>query len=44
MHLSGPLPEEIDEPEIRDLPRLVLGFNKKDFGGLKALIDSINSD
>lgn len=44
MHLSGPLPEEIDEPEIRDLPRLVLGFNKKDFGGLKELIDSINSD
>jgi uncharacterized protein (TIGR00730 family) len=44
MHLSGPLPEEIDEPDIKDLPRLVIGFNKKDFGGLKALIDSINSD
>ncbi len=44
MHLWGPLPEEIDEPEIRDLPRLVLGFNRKDFGGLKELIDSINSD
>ena len=44
IHLSGPLPEEIDEPEIRDLPRLVLDFDRKDFGGLKALIDSINSD
>jgi len=44
INLSGPLPEEIDEPEIRDLPRLVLGFNRKDFGGLKAFIDSINSD
>jgi uncharacterized protein (TIGR00730 family) len=44
IHLSGPLPEEIDEPEIRDLPRLVLGFDRKNFGGLKAFIDSINSD
>jgi hypothetical protein len=44
IHLSGPLPEEIDEPEIRDLPRLVIDFNREDFGGLKALIDSINSD
>lgn len=44
IHLSGPLPEEIDEPEVRDLPRLVLDFDRKDFGGLKALIDSINSD
>ncbi len=43
-YLSGPLPEEMDEPEIGNLPRLVLGFNRKDFGGLKALIDSINSD
>jgi len=42
--LSGPLPEEIDEPEIRDLPRLVLDFNRKDFSGLKSLIDYINSD
>ncbi|MDY6791729.1 MAG: TIGR00730 family Rossman fold protein [Thermodesulfobacteriota bacterium] len=44
IYLSGPLPEEIDEPEIRELPRLVLDFDRKHFGGLKALIDSINSD
>jgi uncharacterized protein (TIGR00730 family) len=44
IYLSGPLPEETDEPEIRDLPRLVLGFDRKNFGGLKAFIDSINSD
>jgi uncharacterized protein (TIGR00730 family) len=44
IYLSGPLPEEIDEPEIRDLPRLVLGFDRKHFGGLKELIDSINKD
>ena len=44
IYLSGPLPEEIDEPDIKDLPRLVLDFDRKNFGGLKALIDSINSD
>ncbi|MDX2440444.1 MAG: LOG family protein, partial [Desulfobacterales bacterium] len=44
IYMSGPLPEEIDESEIKDLPRLVLGFDRKHFGGLKALIDSINSD
>jgi uncharacterized protein (TIGR00730 family) len=44
IYLSGPLPEEVDEPETIDLPRLVLDFDRKHFGGLKALIDSINSD
>ena len=44
VYLSGPLPQEMDETEIRDLPRLVLGFDRKHFGGLKALIDSINND
>jgi len=44
IYLSGPLPQEIDEPEIKDLPRLVLDFDRKHFGGLKALIDSINND
>ncbi len=42
--LSGPLPEETDEPEIRELPRLVLDFDRKHFAGLKAFIDSINND
>ncbi|MBN1627385.1 MAG: TIGR00730 family Rossman fold protein [Deltaproteobacteria bacterium] len=44
MYLSGPLPEEMDETAIKDLPRLALDFNRKDFGGLKSLIDFINSD
>jgi uncharacterized protein (TIGR00730 family) len=43
MYLSGPLPEEADEPEIDNLPRLVLNFNRKDFGKLRKLIDAINS-
>jgi hypothetical protein len=44
MYLSGPLPEESDEPEIRHLPRLVLDFKRDGFGRLKELIDTINSD
>ncbi|MBT8374620.1 MAG: TIGR00730 family Rossman fold protein [Deltaproteobacteria bacterium] len=44
IYLSGPLPQETDDPEIKDLPRLVLDFDRKHFGGLKALIDSINKD
>lgn len=40
---SGPLPAEADEPETAQLPRLVLDFNKKDFGRLRALIDRVNS-
>ena len=43
MYLSGPLPEEADEPEFADLPRLIADFNRKDFGGLRRLIDAINS-
>ena len=43
IYLSGSLPEEEDEPEIKDLPRLVMDFNRKNFGGLKSLIDFINS-
>ena len=42
MYLSGPLPAEADEPEIVNLPRLVLNFNRKDFGKLRKLIDAIN--
>jgi len=42
IRLSGPLPIEEDEPEIAHLPRLILDFNKKDFGRLKNLIDKIN--
>jgi hypothetical protein len=40
--LSGPLQEESDEPELAHLPRIVLDFNRRDFGRLRKLIDSIN--
>ena len=37
-----PFPEEEDEPSRRDLSRLVLSFNQRDFGRLRQLIDTIN--
>lgn len=43
IYLSEPLPAEVDEPEIANLPRLVVDFNRKNFGGLRNLIDTINS-
>jgi len=44
MYLSGQLPEEMDEPEIGHLPRLILHFKRHDFGRLRELIDAINND
>ncbi|MEJ2683239.1 MAG: TIGR00730 family Rossman fold protein [Candidatus Sulfobium sp.] len=42
IYLSGALPEEEDEPELSDLPRLIADFNRRDFGSLRSLIDAIN--
>jgi len=44
IYASGPLLAENDEPEISHLPRLILDFNRIDFGRLKCLIDEINCD
>lgn len=43
IYLSAPLPAEEDEPEFSALPRLVIDFNRKDFGKLRTLIDFINN-
>jgi uncharacterized protein (TIGR00730 family) len=42
MRLSAALPKERDEPELADLPRLVVDFNKRDFARLRQLIDAVN--
>ena len=44
IYLSGPLPEESNESDIHHLPRLVVDFNRLDFGRLRDLIDAINRD
>jgi uncharacterized protein (TIGR00730 family) len=36
------LPEEADEPEIADLPRIVFRFNGRNHGRLRQLIDRLN--
>jgi uncharacterized protein (TIGR00730 family) len=43
LRISEPLPEESDEPEIQHLPRLIVDFNRQDFGRLRELIDAINA-
>ena len=39
---SAARPEEADDKDIAHLPRLVVDFNRKDFGQLRSLIDAIN--
>jgi uncharacterized protein (TIGR00730 family) len=41
--ISEALPEEADEPNLDHLPRLVLDFNRKQYGRLRQFIDSINA-
>lgn len=40
--LRDALPEELDEPALRDLPRLVFAFNRRSAGRLRQLIDHLN--
>ncbi len=39
----GPLPEELDESALKDLPRLVFHYNRRSAGRLRQLIDQINA-
>jgi len=40
--VSGPLPDEKDEPQLSPLPRLVFRFNRRSLGRLRMLIDTLN--
>jgi uncharacterized protein (TIGR00730 family) len=40
--LGGPLPVEQDEPELLSLPRLLMDFNRADFGRLIRFIERLN--
>jgi uncharacterized protein (TIGR00730 family) len=40
---SGPLPEESNQPELKNLSRLVFPFNRMNNGGLRRLVDAINN-
>jgi hypothetical protein len=39
---SGALMQEIEDADLVHLPRIVVDFNRQDFGRLKSLIDAIN--
>lgn len=39
---STALPAELEDADVVHLPRLVIDFNRKDFGRLRSLIDAIN--
>ena len=39
---GGALPEEANEEEIADLPRLVMHFNQREFGRLHQFIRTLN--
>jgi hypothetical protein len=41
--LRAALEEELDEPTITNLPRLVFPFNRRSAGRLRQLIDYVNS-
>ncbi len=43
LRLGPCLPEEADDPELADLPRLLVDFNRTRFARLRALIDFINA-
>jgi hypothetical protein len=38
------LPEEEDEPELAELPRLIFRFNRKSVGRLRMLVDFLNRE
>jgi uncharacterized protein (TIGR00730 family) len=40
--VSAALPVERDEPSLKEMPRLVFAFNRKDHGKLRMLIDYLN--
>ncbi len=40
--LRGPLEEELDEPALQDLPRLVFSFNRRSASRLRQLINHLN--
>ena len=41
---TGPLPEELDDPETLHLHRLLFDFSREDFARLRQMIDFINRE
>ena len=43
LELRSALPEELDQPDLIHLPRLVFQFNRRNYGLLKAFLRRLNS-
>jgi hypothetical protein len=43
LQMTTALPEEQDQPDLVDLPRLVFKFNRRNYGLLKAFLRRLNS-
>ena len=43
IHLIEPTPEEREDNQFLDLQRIAFGFNRKDYGRLRQLIEVLNS-
>ena len=43
LQITSALPEEQDQPDLLDLPRLVFKFNRRNYGLLKAFLRRLNS-
>lgn len=41
---TGPLPEEMDDPATLSYPRILVPFNRRNFGRLRQMIDVINGE
>jgi uncharacterized protein (TIGR00730 family) len=42
IHMIDPTPEEREDNAFLDLPRIAFGFNRRDYGRLRQLIDTLN--
>ena len=43
LNMTSALPEEQDQPDLLDLPRLTLRFNRRNYGLLKAFLSRLNA-
>jgi uncharacterized protein (TIGR00730 family) len=43
IHATPPLKEEVDDKDVLDLPRIAFGFDRRQYGRLRQLIDVLNS-
>jgi hypothetical protein len=42
IHAAETTPQEEEDDDVVDLPRIAFGFNRRDYGRLRELIDVLN--